>query len=88
MKLLAFVLALLASPAAASTCLSAHDMTARLANDHGETPQTVAVSEDDVVLTYANPQTGTWSIIVSRGGTACMIAVGTSWALIPQGDPA
>ncbi len=39
--------------------------------------------------TFANPVTGTWTILASRpDGVACLVASGELYEAVPVGDPA
>ena len=89
---------LLASPAAAlaqGTCLPHDDMAAHLAAGWGEARRSIALdSAAAVVETYANPLTGTWTLVVTQpGGPSCMVASGDAYeevddALPPADAPA
>lgn len=64
----------------------------RLAEDYGETLQSLGMNaEDRVVEVYASRTTGTWTILVTnRDGTACMIEAGEAWEnrATPPGEEA
>ena len=91
MTRLAFALAFLASPAAASPCFDAMEARQTLAEKYGEEMHMIgeAVEGGQIVL-FANPETGTWTIVEMRGRAACYVSSGHSawFANAPNGDPA
>lgn len=76
-----------ATPAAAqqgSLCGKRDKVVAQLKSVHGESRQSVGLQRDARVMeTYANRDTGSWTIIVSMpSGMACLVAAGEAF----QGD--
>lgn len=75
-------------------CASRENVVAYLTGEeYGETLQSMGLNTNGVVELYANPETGTWTIIVtSPEGVTCPVGAGESWQnvapLEPQGDPA
>jgi hypothetical protein len=67
-------------------CADREQVVARLAEQYGETLQSVGMNNDNAVLEiYASEDTGTWTILVTRpDGVACLIAAGEMW----EGDAA
>lgn len=95
-KLLALVLALfivLPAPATAqSVCAERTQMIEQLEERWGEIRHSAGLTGDDRVMeVFVNPETGTWTIIVTSPlGHACMIAAGEFFNLLlpdPGGDP-
>jgi TRAP-type mannitol/chloroaromatic compound transport system substrate-binding protein len=87
---------LLAATTAASPALSqsancaSHDIvTERLADGYGESRQTIALgSGNTLVETWANLDTGTWTITVTQpGGPTCLVASGQAFELLAGGAP-
>ena len=62
-----------------------------LYENYGETRQSVAVSDGAVVETWANTETGTFTVLItSPVGVSCVAIEGTDWASTAPvaGDPA
>ncbi len=85
----------LALPAAAQApvCASHEIVAARLMAGWAETRQVVGLASDGAVLeVFANPETGTWTLLRSTpDGRACIVAAGGSYSAdptAPQGEPA
>lgn len=89
-KITALALAVaLAAPSLAATeaaaqgrvCAKRDKLVAELANSHGETRQSVGLQRDSgVVETFANTDTGSWTIIVSLPtGVSCLVAAGEAF---------
>ena len=82
---LVFGAALLAAPVTAQparTICAAHDIVvARLAERFGERRQSIALASDGAAVeTFASPETGTWTLTLTRpGGPTCLIAAGDAW---------
>jgi hypothetical protein len=94
MTRLALILAILALPAhAQQQCPPRAMVVADLAKKFGETQRTTGwvggANETPITAvmeTYANDDTGTWTILLARpDGTACMLASGGGW--IGDDDP-
>ena len=68
-----------------SICAKRDDIITQLENRHGETRQSFGLQQNrGVIETYANPDTGSWTIIVSMpDGMSCLVAVGEAY----QSDP-
>jgi hypothetical protein len=80
----AFLLALLAGPAAAqgaAACADHEAVTRSLAERWGESRQSIGLgAEGAVVEVFASPETGTWTITVTRpGGPTCLVASGVAF---------
>jgi hypothetical protein len=77
----ALLLALFAASPAGAVCADREAMAGRLAAGWHETRQSVGLSASGAVLeTYANPETGTWTITMTTpGGPTCIVAAGEAW---------
>lgn len=96
----AFALAALAGgcaiPAAAQgsqNCAPRDVVLERLKGQFGEARQTFAITGEGALLEqFANLQTGTWSLLITRpGGPTCLVSAGSFFAIEaarPGGDPA
>jgi len=74
--------ALYGSPVAAHqmSCGIYASMTMQLNSRHGETRRNAGISLPAVVETWANVETGTWTMmLVYKSGVACLLAVGENW---------
>lgn len=62
-------------------CGQRDQVIAQLKGVHGESRQSVGLQRNARVMeTYANPETGTWTIIVSSPtGVACLVAAGEAF---------
>lgn len=79
MKLIALALALVASPAMAQQgCIGTPDAYASLTNNYGEERRQVLIMPDGrIVETWANEETGTWSLFITLPqGLSCPLASG------------
>lgn len=90
---LAFVVALLVSPAAAQiACYDYSQVTARLATIHGEVRSEVGVDDRGILELWRNPATGTFTVLIhTPEGLGCPLAAGEHWRSaepLPKGDPA
>ena len=66
-------------------CAPIDAVNERLADQYGETLQTLATAQSGqtIVSQYANPETGTWTLLlVSPEGVACLVASGENWQLV------
>lgn len=77
-----------------SPCAQREYVVTSLAETYGETQITDALAANgSIVETYANRDTGTWTIAVTRPtGQTCLMATGTDFELLspaqtPAGDP-
>ena len=63
---------------------------ARLAEGWGESRQSIGLGADNAVVeVFASPETGTWTITVTRpGGPTCMVASGDAWEAVAEALPA
>lgn len=86
------ILALAASPAAAEqVCMDRVRLVAALAVEYAEVRQSIGLSAGAMVETFANPDTGTWTVIVTPPTmVSCIVAAGTAYEAVsePPGDPA
>ena len=77
--------ALIGQPALAQSpnryCADRASLISQLEARHGETRRSAGLQEDSrVIETYANTETGTWTIIITMPtGIACLVAVGENW---------
>lgn len=75
---------------AQAKCAPHKAIDSTLAKKFGEYPRTIAMGNGNVVVQYANEDTGTWTLIVTTpDGRSCMIASGQAWTAIeakPKGD--
>lgn len=78
----------------ARNCGQREAIVQRLAEGYGESRQSIGLgTENRVVETYANPDTGSWTITVTMpNGTMCLMASGHAFeaveeALTPTGSP-
>lgn len=85
-------LALLCFAGAAMAACTDHDaLAARLAEGWGESRQSIALGGNGAVVeTFANPETGSWTIAVTTpGGPTCIVAAGTAFEAVepvPEGE--
>ena len=72
-------------------CAPRESVVERLANDYGETRQSVGLADGGMVEIFASA-TGSWSILVTTPDMmTCLVASGQSWEQVasviePQGD--
>ena len=64
-----------------NVCAKRDKLVAELRKSHGETRQSVGLQRNNgVVETFANTETGTWTIIVSLPtGMSCLVAAGEAF---------
>lgn len=64
-----------------NVCAEREKLVAELQKSHGETRQSVGLQRNNgVVETFANTETGTWTIIVSLPtGVSCLVAAGEAF---------
>lgn len=80
--------ALMASPAAAENCAPHPNAVAFLAENFGESRQSIGLMDGRIVEMIANPDTGTWTILITTpDGRACIVAAGTDFQRT-DADPA
>jgi hypothetical protein len=75
---------------AEGTQCGAHDvMTRMLAENWGESRQSIALdAADSMVELFASPDTGTWTLTVTTpGGETCMVASGHSFEMTNEPLP-
>lgn len=91
---IALLIALFAGPALAQPeprpaqkpCGDHASIVARLGERYGELMTGSGLQDDLLVEHYANPSTGTWTVlVVEPGGQACAVAWGQSWTSITPG---
>ena len=92
MKIAIAIAVLLATPAAAQTALTCFPREAvmiRLAEAYGETLQSIGLGNGgSVVETFANLQTGTWTITVTTTeGITCLIGSGQAYERVSEALP-
>lgn len=81
MRLVVAALAAMAAPASAQTiCMGYADAVSDLQTKHGEAITITGLAEGgNVIAMFANPDTGTWTmIVVHPTGLACYLAHGTN----------
>lgn len=73
----------------AARCAPRDAIVAQLAERFGETRQSVGLGSDNsLVELYASPETGSWSITVTRaGGPTCLVAAGRSFEHVAEALP-
>ena len=88
--ILAIVLVLMASPAHSQggLCGKREQVVAQLQSAHGEVRMSVGLQRNARIMeTYANIETGTWTIIASTpAGVSCLIAAGQSFQSETPGE--
>jgi hypothetical protein len=87
MKKLILPLILLAAPAfAQQNCASRDAIVDMLANRYGETRQSIGLGGGyQVVETFANLETGTWTIVItSPNGETCAVAAGEQFQILNE----
>lgn len=72
-----------------SPCAPTANIEAMLKEKYGETPGQVGITDSDIPLViYTNPQTGTFTITIRRGGgVSCFMVGGSSWTAVEQDKP-
>ena len=78
------------SPAMAATCADATQVDARLRQKFGEAVAGRGLTEQaQPTLLYANPDTGSWTLVVLVDSQACAVVSGTGWQAIEAvtGEP-
>ena len=78
------------SPAMAATCADAAQVDARLRQKFGEAVAGRGLTEQaQPTLLYANPDTGSWTLVVLVNSQACAVVSGTGWQAIEAvtGEP-
>lgn len=86
-------LALCTTPAYAQSqnCAERDVVAERLTSGYGEQQQSMGLSQGTAVETWANTDTGSWSILVTRpDGVSCLVASGQNFVITgdaPEGDP-
>lgn len=79
-----------AAQAQAMQCLSYTEVRDDLASKYGEVPAATAQDQGgNIVLLFANPETGTWSLGISPPDKAmyCPVASGGGWMVHPVTKP-
>lgn len=68
------------------------ELTAWLGDEYGETMQSAGIMPSGSVFeTWANVETGTFTVLLTEGATACMVIAGNGFARVdeapaPQGE--
>lgn len=70
-------------------CADHAQIVERLAAGYGESRQSVGLAGDNAMVeVFASPQTGSWTIVVTRpGGPSCLIAAGQSFQHVAEALP-
>ena len=88
-KLLAIALlmsAFAAVPASAQMRCAPHSVIEELNEQHGMETANIGLVGNDAIVTYANPQTGRFVIVVRRiDGITCVLAAGTDYEAFSWG---
>ena len=81
---IAALAALLATPAVAqSNCVATADADRQLSDRHGEGVVVYGMMRSGGLLQiWANPDTGTWTAVVTDGTISCLVADGTDFGAI------
>ena len=80
-----------AVPAVPVVPCSTHQAVIEILTRHGETVQSIGLSDDGdgLVEMWANRATGSWTlVIVGADGSACVPIMGGMFSTAAQGDPA
>lgn len=79
----------LASPAFAQPqCMGYADLAAALTSEFSESVIGRGISIGNIAELWANPATGSWTIVVvTPAGVGCIAGHGTSWETYPAGRP-
>lgn len=87
--ILAFSLAAGAAQAQTGNCADHEAMVRHLAEGWGESRQSIALDASNAVVElFASPETGTWTLTVTRpGGPTCMIASGHAFEMLAESLP-
>lgn len=70
-------------------CAPHEQITERLAERYSESRQIIALSADSSVMElFASPESGTWTIVVTRaGGPTCVVAAGEYYQHVAEDLP-
>lgn len=81
MKAIAFAALVAASPAMGQECIGTADAYASLTTNYGEERLYTAMRPDGTVIeTWANPDTGTWSMFITLpDGLSCSVGSGVGF---------
>lgn len=64
------------------------ELTAWLSEEYGETMQSAGIMPSGSVFeTWANVETGTFTVLLTEGATSCMVIAGNGFARVDE-DPA
>ncbi len=84
----AMFMAAIVQPAAAQqpACTKRADVIGHLANKYSEAPVAIGLANNGGVIEVLSSHTGaSWTIIITMpNGTACMVAAGENWELVPK----
>jgi len=85
----AMILAGQRANAQTATCADHATVVERLAVHYGESRQSIGLATDNAMVeVFASPQTGTWTITLTRpGGPTCLVAAGQSYQHIAEALP-
>ncbi len=86
------IVALILSVSAAraqGNCAARAIVLERLASKYGESRQSVGIAANNAIVeVYANPESGSWSIIVTaQAGKSCLVASGRGYAALANVAP-
>lgn len=63
------------------------DLTAWLSENYGESLQSIGVTTAGFLETWANTETGSFTMLLTQGETSCMVIAGQGFARVDH-DPA
>lgn len=91
MRIVALLLALFASPAAAQNCAPHGDVVAALSERFSEEQRVIALTENGTILEFFGAETGSWTIVITGpDGMSCLVSAGADFEIVEPiiGDPA
>ena len=86
--LAALAILALAGPAHAGKCVPNKTLAAGLKSGFGEVPVVAATTKSAPLLIFANPKTGTFTVVMIGPESSCVVSAGTDFEIIMRGDPA
>ena len=84
----AALVAFMASPVVGQEqCGPRANLTAWLTENYSETMQSIGITQRGFIETWANVETGSFTVILTQGDMSCMVIAGQGFARIDE-DPA
>ncbi len=82
----AMMLAAQQAQAQTGNCADHAQVVQRLAERYGESRQSIGLADDNAVVeVFAAPDTGSWTITVTRpGGPTCLVAAGQAYQFVNE----